>query len=67
MIIFGVHYFEQESAPINDHMLAIAKLQGYVPKNCLLGGQVVMGLVNEGKDPCKGCKCSREKCKGRPE
>jgi hypothetical protein len=33
----------------------MAKGQGYVPETCLLGGKLVMGLVNEGKSPCDGC------------
>ena len=39
--------------------------QGYVPSTCLIGGSTVWGLVNDGVDPCKGCKGPREKCKGR--
>jgi len=59
------HYFEQDNSDVDDFMLFMAKGQGYVPPTCLLGGQVVMGLINKGDDPCKGCGCSREKCKGR--
>jgi len=39
--------------------------QGYVPKGCLLGGQLVWGLISDGKDPCEGCSCDRNKCGGR--
>lgn len=59
------HYFNLENAPENDINLKMAKGQGYVPVNCLLNGNVVMGLVNDGKDPCKGCNCNRDKCGGR--
>ncbi len=59
------HYFEQDKADSDDMNLGMAKMQGYVPQACLLGGMVVMGLVNEGKDPCKGCNGPREKCHGR--
>jgi len=59
------HYFNEETADQDDHLLNMAKMQGYVPNTCLLGGQTVMGLVNSGADPCKGCECDREKCKGR--
>ena len=61
------HYFEQDEVDKNDMALGMAKMQGYIPQTCLLGGIVVMGLVNEGKDPCKGCYGPREKCYGRKE
>jgi hypothetical protein len=60
-----VHYFEQDIADNDDFMLKMAIKQGYVPQSCLLGGQPVMGLINEGKDPCNGCTCDRNKCHGR--
>jgi len=60
-----LHYFDQETADPEDHMLNMAKMQGYVPKTCLLGGVIVMDLVNTGKDPCNGCNGPRIKCKGR--
>lgn len=59
------HYFNQESPDSDDFLLKMAIGQGYVPPSCLLGGQTVMGLVNQGNDPCKGCKGDRIKCKGR--
>lgn len=59
------HYFEEETTPNDDHLLAMAKQQGYVPPSCLLGGETVMGLVNSGFDPCNGCSCERYKCGGR--
>ena len=59
------HYFDQEKADSDDLMLKIAVQQGYVPETCLLGGRIVIGLTNEGKDPCKGCICDRKKCNGR--
>ena len=60
------HYFQQEVPDDDDIFLNMAKGQGYVPQSCLLGGQTVMGIVNKGDDPCKGCECSRDKCGGRP-
>jgi len=60
-----LHYFEEEQADPNDHLLNMAKQQGYVPQTCLLAGMIVIVLVNEGKDPCFGCACDRSKCKGR--
>lgn len=60
-----VHYFEQEKADTDDHLLNMAKMQGYVPQTCLLGGDTVMGVVNIGEDPCSGCSCDRSKCNGR--
>ena len=59
------HYFDLTEAPALDILLGMAKKQGYVPQTCLLGGHVVMGLVNQGDDPCKGCQGPREICKGR--
>jgi len=59
------HYFNQESPDPDDMLLLMAIHQGYVPDTCLLGGQTVMGLMNSGADPCKGCECDRDKCKGR--
>jgi len=61
------HYFEQDEVDKDDMALGMAKMQGYVPQTCLLGGMVVMGLVNKRKDPCKGCHGPREKCYGRKE
>jgi hypothetical protein len=46
--------------------LDVILMQGHVPQTCLLGGDDVMVLVGQGKDPCKGCNCPREKCHGRP-
>jgi len=60
-----VHYFDQDKADTDDHLLNMAKMQGYVPQTCLLGGVTVMGLINEQIDPCTGCSCDRDKCKGR--
>jgi len=59
------HYFEQESPDRDDIFLDMAKHQGYIPSKCLLGGQIVMGLINSGDDPCRGCECDRMKCGGR--
>lgn len=52
---------------MSDDMLRdMAIGQGYVPKDCYLDGPLVMAIVNEGKDPCKGCNLDRNKCNGRP-
>ena len=60
-----LHYFEEGKADPNDHFLNMSIKQGYVPKGCLLGGQLVWGLVSDNKDPCKGCRGDRDICKGR--
>lgn len=39
--------------------------QGYVPLTCLLDGQLVWLMINEGKDPCQGCNHNRSECNGR--
>lgn len=59
------HYFEQPKADKDDHMLGMAKMQGYVPDTCLLGGMVVMAEINKGANPCWGCNGPREKCNGK--
>ena len=61
------HYFNQETADADDHLLGMAKMQGYVPKTCLLGGAVVMGSVNSSQSPCSLCNCDRNKCGGKPK
>ena len=60
-----VHYFNQDEADADDHALGMAKMQGYVPKSCLLGGATVMAAVKEVVSPCSGCEGPREKCKGK--
>lgn len=60
-----LHYFEDEAADPKDTLLGMAKMQGYVPQGCLLGGAVVMDEVNHGRDPCVGCEGPRERCGGR--
>jgi hypothetical protein len=59
------HYFDQAQADIDDIHLRMCIAQGYVPSTCLLGGVLVWNLMNEGKNPCDGCKGPREKCKGK--
>ena len=59
------HYFDQDEADADDVQLGIAKMQGYVPQTCLLGGMVVMAEVTEGNHPCWGCNGPREKCHGK--
>lgn len=39
--------------------------QGYVPSTCKMDSQMCWLLVQEGKDPCKGCNYNRTKCNGR--
>jgi hypothetical protein len=59
------HYFNQEAEDMDDAMLGMAKMQGYVPRGCLLGGVVVMAEISEGKNPCDGCNGPRDKCGGK--
>lgn len=61
-----INYFDQDEADKDDHLLGMAKMQGYVPKTCLLGGMVVMSEVRRGESPCAGCNGPREKCRGKP-
>lgn len=62
-----LHYFDQDEADKGDILLGMAKMQGYVPETCLLGGATVMHEVREGRDPCAGCNGPRAKCGGRPK
>ncbi len=50
---------------MEDIMLKMAIGQGYVPNGCTLDGMIVMGLINRGEDPCKGCNNDRINCNGR--
>ena len=59
------HYFDLEEADPADMLLGMAKMQGYVPQTCLLGGATVMNQVRKNVDPCVGCNGPREKCEGR--
>lgn len=60
-----LQYFEQGEPDADDMQLAMAKAQGYVPRGCLLGGQIVMDRVTAGEDPCFGCNGPRDMCGGR--
>lgn len=63
------HYFDDVDSLDRDSdvMLKMAIQQGYVPKDCRLGGMVIMALTTDGKDPCIGCECDRGLCHGRPK
>ena len=61
-----LHYFNQDKADADDTTLGMAKMQGYVPETCLLGGAVVMSEMNHGNNPCWGCNGPRLKCEGKP-
>lgn len=58
-------YFGQPSADDDDAALGVAKIMGYVPTTCLLGGAHVWEALDAGRDPCSGCLGPREKCLGR--
>lgn len=61
------HYFSQVAADTDDHLLEMAKMQGYVPLTCLLGGPVIMAEVTASRNPCSGCEGPRERCHGKPK
>jgi hypothetical protein len=61
-----MHYFEQAKADSDDMLLGMAKMQGYVPSGCLLGGVVVMAEIQAGNSPCWGCSGPRDRCGGEP-
>ena len=58
-------YFDQDKPDADDYQLAMAIRQGYVPRGCLLAGFIVMSEVEDGRHPCWGCNCPREKCGSR--
>lgn len=60
-----MHYFLDREKAKDDMLLQMAISQAYVPKECLLVGQVVMGLMNKGIHPCSDCRGDRDVCKGR--
>jgi len=60
------HYFDHGEADPGDMLLGMAKMQGYVPQMCLLGGATAMNEVQGNRDLCAGCNGPREKCHGRP-
>ena len=62
-----LHYFDQMEADADDMQLGIAKMQGYVPSGCLLGGAIVMDEIGKGNNPCYGCEGPRKKCGGYPK
>lgn len=62
-----LHYFDLQKASPNDHQLDMAKMQGYVPADCLLSGAIVMDEVQKGNSPCWGCEGPRSKCGGGPK
>jgi len=59
------HYFDQEEADLDDTLLSMAKSQGCVTGDCLLGGAVVMAAIRNGDSPCWMCRGPREKCGGK--
>lgn len=45
-----------------DILKKIAVEQGYVKNTCKLPGDLIMALINSGKNPCDGCNI-KDKCK----
>lgn len=66
-VIMKPNYFDESFADPNDGQLIMAKMQGYVPRDCLLGGVVVWSEVDAGRNPCDGCSGPREKCDGKQQ
>jgi len=59
------HYLDNPQLAESDVLLNLCKEQDYVPRTCLLAGYIAMALVRELKDPCDGCNCDRNICRGR--
>lgn len=62
-----IQYFNQEQSDEDDMLLNAAKMQGYVPTTCLIGGATVMMEINNGSNPCHYCEGPRDKCQGSPK
>jgi hypothetical protein len=60
-----LHYFDRPEQAAQDKLLGLCIQQGYVPAGCLLGGDMVLGLIGKGQDPCRGCHGPRHICLGR--
>jgi hypothetical protein len=60
------HYFDQDAPDPDDALLKLCVQQGYVPTECLLGGQLVYAETAKGRSACWGCEGPREKCGGQP-
>lgn len=60
-------YFHLPTADNDDVALGDAKVLGYVPPTCLLGGFVVWRLIRAEVDPCGTCSGPRARCGGRPK
>ena len=48
-------------------ILKMAIAQGYVAPECTLDGEMIMALLQSGRDPCFGCNEDRSVCGGRPK
>lgn len=60
------NHFERPADAAADGLLQQCVHQGWVPPGCVLGGELVMVLMNAGRDPCAGCRGPRHRCGGRP-
>lgn len=58
-------YFHLLTADNDDVALGEAKVLGYVPPTCLLGGIAVWKAIRADYDPCQLCNGPRERCGGR--
>ena len=57
----GIGYWEKEIDIMRDMCIK----QGYVPKKCMLTGELIFNHVSLKKDPCIGCNENRIVCGGR--
>lgn len=64
-----VQYFTQQRADADDELLLTFTEKGVVPETCLLGGQMILSILQAGPehDPCEWCAGPRDRCGGRPQ
>jgi hypothetical protein len=58
-------FYDDEKEAASDVRLQKAISLEFVPKGCLLGGELLLYLIFSERDPCGGCHYDKKKCGGR--
>lgn len=48
---------------MQDKLREVCIKQGYVTGKCMLDGRLILGLIQNGKNPCLGCNMDRSICR----
>lgn len=48
---------------MQDKLREVCIKQGYVTGKCMLDGRLILGLIQNGKNPCLGCNVDRSICR----